>query len=156
MSNREERLGKLLELISRVTTDAIRRGESSRVDVLDGRYFEVEDALYDLLMARERAIHYPPRVKRVHFVRASDPVGRMIIGSAARMWADDDDFSPADLNLDEYLRGQVETILECVRVIPEDEWVEYDDQRVIALGLMRASLHGEAAYAEALQKAGLS
>lgn len=72
------------------------------------------------------------RITAVHYVHAADPIGRLIIQKAGDLWSGDKPDAES-----EYLRGQVETIADTVRVLTDGELEdsEYEEvkERVAAL-----------------------
>lgn len=58
-------------------------------------------------------------ISKVKYVKASDPVGKMIIRAAAEGWPGETDLPMPEY--DEYMRGACELIANCVRLIRPDE-----------------------------------
>lgn len=71
-------------------------------------------------------------ITAVHYVHAADPIGRLILQKAGDLWSGD---SPDPKS--EYLRGQVETIADTVRVLSDhelpDEDFEATKERIVML-----------------------
>jgi hypothetical protein len=92
-------------------------------------------------------------VTKVHYVRAADPIGRLLIEQAADCWSGDD---VPDWRDNEYVRGQIGLLGNVVRVIPEpadENWTDLEDQHDRMLRLVRAA--GNGGLDDALRQEGL-
>lgn len=75
----------------------------------------------------------------VRYVHANDPIGRLMLQGAGDLWSG----STPDPN-SEYLRGQVETIADTVRVLRDDELAdsEFEDVKERVASLIEAAALG--------------
>lgn len=55
--------------------------------------------------------------RRVRYVRAADPVGRMLITAAFNLWGEE----LPDWRENEYARGQIELLMDTIRVATDGE-----------------------------------
>ena len=80
-------------------------------------------------------------IKAVHYVHATDPIGRLIIQEMGDLWAGTD---PLPLwHKDEYLRGQVETLCRTVRLItPHETYFQDEEDKDRAAVLIEAAAKG--------------
>lgn len=98
-----------------------------------------------------------PHVTKVHFVNARHPFARRLFDVAADLWSGDE---MPDWRENEYARGQVETIMDLVRVIPDpttgyDLELDGEDFKDRIRDLVNHAGEGQAAFDSALERYGL-
>jgi hypothetical protein len=75
-------------------------------------------------------------ITAVHYVHPTDPIGRLMISAAGDTWVGADMPSWED---NEYLRGQVETLANCMRLLTDDEVYDPDEVKHRAAVLIGAA-----------------
>ena len=63
------------------------------------------------------------KIKKVHYMLASDPCARLLFQNAANLWSGED---MPDWRENEYARGQVETLADSIRLWSEGDKGELD------------------------------
>lgn len=80
-------------------------------------------------------------ITAVHYVHANDPIGRLILQTMGNLWSGDEPHG-------EYLRGQVETVCDMVRLTaPWEGEVDFEDQKERATVLIASASQGTLNYA---------
>jgi hypothetical protein len=115
-------------------------GEESDIDYTADGNPDVEDLSFEVIRIDGVVWHAMPVDRDPGVIYADSPVGKQLLRAAAGLWSGD---VMPDWRENEYSRGQVELLMDTVRVFAGEEDLDGEAVKDRILGLVRAAGRGE-------------